>query len=251
MKQKLFKYIITVLSFIAFSQVNSQTCGFGCLGLSGVYGGYSIQQYKADGLSNYLNELVHPSSLSSLQQSKFHFNEGRGLKFGMNLVRADYGSYFFTFKGFYQFLLEEQTQMISGANKKFIDAKFEMSNWGVAVDFGISLIGFVDWKIIDGSINFFTPRLTLKTRFNDIILDENIYTPNKVRMGFSIGSGLIFNIIKDYISIEVTGMYNFIEIDNLSSDVGGSIIPIEGSKSKLISEGGLQGTIQLNVGIPL
>ncbi len=242
MKQKSFKYIITVLLLIAFSQVNSQTCGFGCLGLSGIYAGYSIQQYEADGLNNYLN--------SQFSSNKFNFNEGRGLRFGMNLVRADYGNCFFTFKGFYQFLVEEQTQIVAGASRKYIDAKLEMNNWGVAVDLGIPLIGFIDWKIVDGSVNFFTPKVTINNRFNDIILTEDVYTPSKVRMGFSIGSGLIFNIIEDYISIEVTGIYSIVEIESLSSDIDGSVIPIV-VHTRLVSKGGLQGVIQLNVGIPL
>ncbi len=244
MKQKLYKYLIIVISITAFSQVKSQTCGFGCLGLSGVYGGYSIQQYKADGLNNYLN------SQFPFQKLDFNFSEGKGLRFGMNVVRADYGNFFFTFKGFYQFIIEEQTQIVSSRNIRSVDAKLEMNNWGVAIDLGIPLIGFIDWKIIDGSINFFTPKVTIKKRFNDIVLSEDVYSPTKVGMGFSVGSGLIFNIVKDYISIEATGRYNFIEIENLSSDVDGSLIPSDGN-SKLINKGGIQAIIQLNVGIPL
>ncbi len=244
MKQKLFTYLIIVISITAFSQVKSQTCGFGCLGLSGVYGGYSIQQYEADGLNNYLN------SQFSFQKLNFNFGEGKGLRFGMNVVRADYGNFFFTFKGFYQFITEEQTQIVSSRNIRSVEAKLEMNNWGVAIDLGIPLIGFIDWKIIDGSINFFSPEITIKKKFNDIVLSEDVYSPTKVRMGFSVGSGLIFNIVKDYISIEATGMYSFIEIENLSSDVDGTLIPSDGS-SKLINKGGIQAIIQLNIGIPL
>jgi hypothetical protein len=69
-------------------------------------------------------------------------------------------------------------------------------------------------------------------------------------MGFSVGSGLIFNIIEDYVSLEATGMYTFVEIDYLTNDLDGSKIPTEDSGSKFISRGGLQAFIQLNVGIP-
>ncbi len=69
-------------------------------------------------------------------------------------------------------------------------------------------------------------------------------------MGFSIGSGLIFNLVEDYISLEATGLFTFVEIDYLINDVNGDRIPSQ-NESKMVSKGGLQGIIQLNIGIPL
>ncbi len=252
MKQSLFKYLIIVISITSFSQVNSQTCGFGCLGLSGVYGGYSLQQYEADGLNRYLDEQTN-SFISSLPfENRFNFKEGRGFKVGINLVRADYSSYFFTFKGYYQFLVEEQN--ISYNTYDHLDAKLEMNNWGIGIDFGIPLISFIDWKVLDGELKFFSPKLSMSeynsNPLGNSIRVENIYTPDRVKMGFSVGSGLIFNLIEDYVSLEATGMFTFVEIDYLTSDIDGSKIPTESSESKFISKGGLQAFLQLNVGIP-
>ncbi|MCF6270133.1 MAG: hypothetical protein L3J41_10505 [Melioribacteraceae bacterium] len=255
MKQSQFKYLIIALSITAFSNVNSQTCGFGCLGLSGVFGGYSIQQYEADGLNHYLNSVILPSS----SDAKFNFKEARGFKVGINLIRADYSNFFFTFKGYYQFLSEEQNIKIplySSADGPytFYDAKLEMNNWGIGLDFGIPLFSFIDWKVVEGELKFFSPKLTQKIYNNDplgnSISIENIYTPDKVQMGFSIGSGLIFNVIEDYVSLEATGMYTFIEITNLTSDHDGSSIPTKDSNTKFISNGGVQAFVQLNIGIP-
>jgi len=252
MKLSLIKYLVIVLTITAFSQVTSQTCGFGCLGLSGIYGGYSVQQYEADGLNNYLDVLSYSTS-----DPQFDFKEGRGFKVGINLVRADYSNFFFTFKGYYQFLSESQNVEVDlkssqGVYNTNYDAKLEMNNWGIGLDFGIPLIGFIDWKVVEGELKFFSPKLTLNVSnplWNSVDV-HNTYTPDKVKMGFSVGSGLIFNIIEDYVSLEATGMFIFVEIDYLTSDLDGSKIPTENSDAKFISKGGLQAFLQLNIGIP-
>ncbi len=252
MRQSQIKYLIIILTILTFSNVSSQTCGFGCLGLSGVYGGYSIQQYDADGLNNYLNM----DAISFSTQQQFNFNQASGIKLGINFIRADYPDFFFTFKGFYQFLSEEQNLEFDegfGAEKSY-ETKLEMNNWGIGLDFGIPLYSFIDLKIIEGEMKFFSPKLSMKTYNNPIsssTVVEDTYTADNVKMGFSVGSGLIFNIVEDYVSIEVTGMYTFLEIDNLTSDADGTPIPLENNDTQFISKGGLQAFIQVNVGIPL
>jgi len=251
MKQSQIKYLIIALTILTFSNVSSQTCGFGCLGLSGVYGGYSIQQYDADGLNNYLNMDVGSSS-----SQQFNYNQASGIKLGINIIRADYPDFFFTFKGFYQFLSDEQNISFDdgfGAQTSY-ETTLDMNNWGIGLDFGIPLFSFIDLKIIEGEMKFFSPKFTMKT-YNDptssSTVVENTFTADNVKMGFSVGSGLIFNIVEDYVSIEATGMYTFIKIDNLTSDIDGTPIPLENSNTEFISKGGLQAFIQVNVGIPL
>jgi len=257
MKIVIIKYFLIVLTILPFSHVLSQSCGFGCLGLSGVYSGYSIQKYEADGLNNYFNYIINSSNSLLPLKGKYDFKEGRGFRVGINLMRAQYEKFFFTVKGYYQFLSEEKNLKIpDGFNYYNIyEAKFEMNNWGIGLDIGIPLFGFVNWKILDAELKFFSPKLALKNYNNNpsknSIANENLFTPNKVKMGYSVGSGLIFNLIEDYISIELTGMYTFIEIDNLTDDQNGLSIPNNGSNEKLISTGGFQGIVQINVGIPL
>lgn len=250
MNRLVFKYLVSTLMFFASTNAIAQTCGFGCLGLSGVYGGYSIQQYEAKGLNKYLN-----SNINSVD-SKFNFNEGRGFKVGINVVRAEYTHFFFTLKGYYQFLSEEK-RIESDDNrgyKNIYDNKLEINNWGIGLDLGIPLFRFIDWKIVEGELKFFSPKLSVHN-YNSSSASSydfrDIYTPNRIKMGFAIGSGLIFHVIEDYISLEVTVLGSFIEIDNLSSDANAEKVPNSSNRMKLISHGGLQGVVQLNVGIPL
>ena len=255
MKSRILKNIVLGFSLLITGQIYSQSCGFGCLGLSGVFGGYSVQQYKADGLNNYLNDYIHIPYLSLTTADEFGFKEGMGFKVGINLVRADYSNFFFTFKGFYQFLSEEQTIKLSdglGYEMRY-DATLKMDNWGFGLDLGIPLGSFVDWKIIDGEVIFFSPKVSINNYYNNpevkYVKIDNTFTPNTVKTGFAVGSGLIFNLIEDYVSLEIGGMFTFIEIDYLTNDESGDKIPNE-TDSKLVSEGGLKGTVQLNIGIP-
>ena len=256
MRQSRIKYLIIILSILAFSKVSSQTCGFGCLGLSGVYGGYSLQQYEADGLNQYLGMLTNPFSSVAYPESETQFKESRGFKLGINIVRADYSNFFFTFKGYYQFLSEQHSLetdfgSLQNPDPVVYDIKLDMNNWGIGLDFGIPLYSFIDLKIIESELKFFSPKLSIEASKNTIFQNSSTYTPDKVKMGFSVGSGLIFNVMEDYISIEATGMYTFMEIDNLTSDLDGTPIPTDNSETQFISKGGLQAFIQLNLGIPL
>lgn len=250
MKKHTYFYIVGVIILFISSTSISQTCGFGCLGLSGVYAGYSFENYQADGLNNYLNSQLSDIGISD---KKFHFEKGTGFRFGMNIVRAKYDTYFFTVKGYYQFLKEEQTVseplLISGDTD--FKSKFEMNHWALGFDFGIPVVDFLDWKIVDGSIKFFDTKLTNQVVTDGGIIEEAVYEIPKVTVGFAVGSGLIVHIIKDYISIEGMGMYNFSKINNLTMNGNSTSIPDENSDTDLISKGGLSATIQLNIGIPI
>ena len=77
MKKVIIKYFLIVLTILPFSHVLSQSCGFGCLGLSGVYSGYSIQKYEADGLNNYFNYIINSSNSLLPLKGKYDFKEGK------------------------------------------------------------------------------------------------------------------------------------------------------------------------------
>ncbi len=227
-----------------------QTCGFGCLGLAGVYVGYSFENYSADGLNLQLNNDLQNMGINDQQ---YNFRSGQGFRIGMNIVRANFESYFFSVKGYYQFLEEEQAVSalrLLGEEYK-LKSKFKMNHWAIGFDFGIPVVNFMDWKIVDGSIKFYNTQLTNQEIINNQVIKENKFTIPKITVGFALGSGLVIHIIKDYISIEGTGMYNFTNIDYLTNDDNTAHFPDENSKTDLVNSGGFSGIVQLNIGIPL
>jgi len=248
---KKLNYIYIIILILTIPQIEkSQTCGFVCLGLSGVYAGYSFENYVADGLNQQLNNDLQ--SLGIYDQ-EFNFHSGQGFRFGLNIVRANFDSYFFSVKGYYQFLKEEQavTALLLQREESEFKSKFEMNHWALGFDFGIPLVSFMDWKIIDGSIKFFNTKLTNQVLVNNVIINETNFSIPKITVGYAVGSGIVIHIIKDYLSLEGTGMYNFTNIEYLSNDLNSDRIPNENSKTNLVNSGGFSGIVQLNVGIPL
>jgi hypothetical protein len=243
LRRVLSRLFVAAVFLFPFENIFSQTCGFGCLGLSGFYGGYSVEKYDAEGLNNFLN------SFSPKDNLNFNMQKGEGLIVGMNIVRANYTDFFFTFKGYYQFYSETQEKpMNSDPLKNIINAKFEMNNWGFGLNFGIPLFSIFDWKVIEGNLSFYSPELTVQEKYDNYLVNEEIFSSDRVRMGFSLGSGLIIHVIRDYVSLEATGLYSFAEVDNLISEKTGIKIPAR--EEKLILQGGIIGIVQLNVGIP-
>jgi hypothetical protein len=187
-----------------------------------------------------------------INDQRYDFRSGQGFRVGMNIVRARYEKYFFTVKGYYQFLKEEQNVLAVYPDKTSdLKSKFELNHWALGFDFGIPLVRFMDWKIINGSIKFFNTELTNQiVEKNSVVYQAKFSTP-EIAVGYSIGTGLVIHIIENYISIEATGLYNFTTIDELINDNNSEHFPVEGSNVSLVNNGGFSGVVQVNIGIPL
>ena len=160
-----------------------QTCGFGCLGLAGVYAGYSFENYTADGLNLQLNNQLEEMGIND---QRYNFRSGQGFRFGMNIVRANFDSYFFSVKGYYQFLEEEQVVTALHVQRGELEfkSKFEMNHWAIGFDFGIPVVHFMDWKIVDGSIKFYNTQLINQVIANNTVVEETKYTIPKITVGY-------------------------------------------------------------------
>ncbi|MBN2572241.1 MAG: hypothetical protein JXA68_08945 [Ignavibacteriales bacterium] len=227
--------IFIICSFLIFSKnINSQTFGFGCLGLSSFFGGYTFYSYTPDGLNSYISDLFE----NNIIDDKTEFGNAEGFLIGANFFRAHFSSMFFSAKGYYQFIFERHQYNNIPEHKIDIN----LNHWGFAFDFGIPIFDFADWKIIEGGIRFVNIKLT-----NSITIDS--YETNGSRTGLYLGSGIIIHIIKDYISIEGTASYNFLKVDNLQDKNGSKILSSE--NIDFIKSGSLTSTFQLNIGFPL
>jgi hypothetical protein len=238
--------IIVFLLLITAKNLYPQTCGFGCFGLSGFYGGYTYQQYNADGFNQYLEniQLVNSSNYEDLKK----YNFGIGFRIGANLVRFNYKDFIISIKGYYQFLKEEKNPF------SFTDTKYSLTNnfWGTGLDFGYSVFSFMDVKFIDAQVTFHSVDLKISNPSNQT--NKEIDYNNRSVQGYSLGSGLIFRIIDDYIGVELTAGYTNFKISNLTDDKNDYLLGEQKILSKgkdFIKAGGLFVTAQLNVGIPL
>jgi len=235
--------IFTVILFSAKSQ--GQSFGFGCLGLSGVFGGYSYQFYKAEGLNKYINTQARGSQTS---KSNIEYKRGEGFIVGANVLKAQFKSVFIGLKGFYQFSRETKILKPVG-NLNYRNYEFNFNYWGAGVDFGFPLGSFLSLKLIDAGVTYSDISLKISEKIGSQNIPVETYRSEKPKLAYYVGSGLIFNIISNYLSLELTARYHFSNYENLVISNKQYLIE-ENSDLKLVSNSGIQATAQINIGIP-
>lgn len=245
-----FKYTILIFFFI-IGVINAQPFGFGCLGLSGFYAGFSNQLYETKGISEFIN--------TGFVKDNIEFKKGTGYRVGANIFRAKSKYIFVSAKGYYQFLKEShERQIVSNSdfieniNSNLAKEKYDLSlnHWGVGIDIGIPIFSILDWKIVEGNVMFHNAELNSEFyNPHGELINEIKYSPEKIKIGYFVGSGIILHLIPDYVSIEATAGMNFFEIDNLEGE--NVIIPSSSSNNKALNKSGFSATLQLNVGFPL
>lgn len=230
------------LIFTATS-IQAQKFGFGCLGLSGFYVGISEQHYKAPGINDYVSIGLTGNLIAS--NEKINFNLGSGYRVGANFFRAKWDNIFITAKGFYQFLKEEHT--VNSSTQVQQKYQLNMNHWGLGLDIGIPVTSFIDWKIIEGGITFYNAGLNEQYYLDNSLSSEAKLAPQKSKPSYYAGTGIILHIIPDYMSLEGTASYYFMNIEEFQrniTDVG--VIKI----TDPISKAGWGGTLQLNISFP-
>lgn len=244
---KTIKIISLYLSFIAINF--AQTCGFGCLGLSGVFAGYSQMEYSPNGLNNFINATYSQDHIQN------YFGTAKGIKVGGNIFRATFDNYFLTAKGYYQFAQEENVfrpkdyELMSRNFEK--NLKYQLNHWGVGLDFGIPILSFIDLKIVDGGVTFYNHKLTISDNSqtgNDI---KEVFENKNNKISYYIGSGLILKLLSNYLSVEGTVFYNSFNVDNLYNENNEALLSPALGNEKFVSKGGFSASLQINLGFPL
>ncbi len=247
--------VVFFIWFISAIVLNAQSSfGFGCLGFGGGYGGFSYQQYKPNGLNDYIsafNDIRSDSLVSPME----NFGKARGYRIGLNFFRAKIKNFILTTKGYYQSISEKHESLekfLSGTSSTTM--KLEMRNWGVGIDLGISLTKSISWKVIDGAVHFNNITLTNTENRTGEQTIVNKYRTESTALGYSIGTGFILEVIDEYFTIEGLAGYTSLSVDNLKTDDGVWLTENETSSQSMtgfIDAGGFNAVIQLNVGFPL
>lgn len=252
-----FRFFIRILILVvALCNLSmAQSFGFGCLGFVGGYGGFTYQKYNASGLNEYIRFF---NQLENTQKPVDEFSFATGYRVGLNLFRATFQSgIILTAKGSYQSLdkTNKGAVGISQENDNYT-LDLDLKNWAIGFDVGWEFTKMLSWKILDGSLNI-----------NNITLTETTdqpgqsfiykYKSESSTIGYSVGTGIIIAIIKDYLSIEGTAGYTYLLVENLYNNEGvpflnpPSITDQPNVESNLIESGGFTAVVQLNVGFPL
>jgi len=250
---RLIKKLIFIIVFAGFgSSLNAQPFGFGCLGLSGFYAGFSRQNYQSPGLNDYISQRINIlDPAKNFITENIEFKQGTGYRIGANLFRAKWDKFFISAKGYYQFLREsyEVSAQVASVDTR---EKYQltMNHWGVGIDLGVPLFGILDWKIAEAHVMFYNSDFIQETFLDNSSQGEIKFQTDKNNIGYFIGTGMILHLIPDYISLEGTVGYNIIQIDKFTNS-SGIVVPAVASTKKAVDKGDLSITLQLNVGFPL
>ncbi len=243
---KYFKIFFILISISAFAE--AQTFGFGCLGFVGGYGGFTYQEYSPTGLNEFI---VYNNELESTIKPVDEYHSSTGYRVGLNFFRGTFeNKIIVTVKAFYQYLSNKKKGTIGvGVDDDNYSIDLSIKNWSIGFDVGWEFTKVVSWKILDGSLNFNNVTLTQTTDLPGETI-VNKYESETGVFGYSLGTGVIVAIIKDYISVEGLAGYTYLVIDDVYKE---NDEPFLGTNynSKFIESGGFSAVIQLNVGFPL
>lgn len=252
-KQFLIIYFIFSLTGI----ISAQNFGFGCLGFVGGYGGFTYQKYNATGLNEYIREFNLTEFVNTPVDE---FSYATGYRVGLNFFRATFeNGIIVTAKGYYQFIDKKNKGGVGiGQSEDNYSIDLDLRNWSLGFDVGWEFTKVVSWKILDGSLNFNNVTLTQSIDLPGEPTSINKYKSDSGIIGYSVGTGIIVDILKDYISIEGLAGYTYLSVDDLKNDEGSLFLGgnteamnISPENNKFIDSGGFTAVIQLNVGFPL
>lgn len=249
-----FNFVFPIVLFVlAAGSIQAQSFGFGCIGFTGAFGGYSYQKYNPTGLNKYIY-FFNQNRVDSLSQKLNDFGQGNGLRFGFNFFRKKFKGFFFTTKGFYQ-LLVERKQAIEKLSTGEVSTKFEtkLTTFGLGLDLGIPIVSFLNIKLVDAALTYTQVKLITTQNFPGAITIVNNYK-SEYDLDYSVGSGIIFELFDEYVTIEGTVYYSKLNVREMKTDNDVKLTKEENSDEimrNFITDGGLNFVLQLNIGIPL
>lgn len=244
-------YFLLLLSLFTTGSI-AQEFGFGCLGLVGGYAGYGFYRFDAQGLNAYVKDYNFQKA-DSLSQPYKNFGVLTGYRFGLNIYRQSFSGIIVTLKGFYESLEEKSDATISNVgSKSFSSLVLKSNNFGLGIDIGIKLTRIINLKVIDASILFNGLKLTRRVSYPGGISSVDEYKPLDSEISYNLGSGFIFHIIENYISLEGTAGYSF-RSQNTVQRLNKTYFTFEDNTpvTGVIKKGGFTGAVQMNLGFPL
>lgn len=255
--RKYIRKIFLMLLLLSFgsTSLNAQEIGFGCVGFVGIYVGYATQSYEAEGLNRFVSSW-NEANQDKLTNTMGSFDDMRGLRIGVNILRKQVGFINFTIKGFYNGYRKTNEASIV-EDLRFYENKIELkqNNFGVGLDIGTEIASFLDLKVLDTEIYYHTTKLTTTFNSLDATNISQKYESTESGVGYTIGGGFIINLIGKYLSLEGTAGYSFFEVDQMKVD--GSIEPMismynsDQPMTNFINKGGFVAVLHMNVGFPL
>jgi len=232
-----------LLLFAGKLSAQNDCCGMGSIFSSimqsGIFGGYGIQQYSAEGWNDYI-------SSSGLSENFSDYGSAHGWLVGANLIGIRQKDFLVALKFYYQSVSEKQdadgTYLGEPATQEL---DLTINNWSLGVSFSYILNNNFDFRIFDALMRFTSADLTNKIRYaSGSVTDE--YSSPDANIGFTFDTGLVYYPLPPYISIEVVGGYSIFSVKSMEDENGNEL----NTTSDFIDGGGFFANAVLTFGIP-
>lgn len=225
--------MLTGLLFVGFtndSKAQDDCCGvgsiFSSLVQSGIFGGYGIQMYSAEGLNEVL-----PSEAGFKD-----YGTAMGWRVGANIIQLQHEQLMMGLKFYYQSMTE--TQDITDQ-----EIKLNITQWNLGVSFTYIISNSFDIRIFDALIAWTNAELTNTVEGED----NDIYKSPETNTGFTVDAGFVYYPFPPYISIEVLGGYSIFSVDEVNLEEGQSSLS---TINDFVDGGGFFAVAVLTVGLP-
>ncbi len=226
-------FLVAGFSFVAYtpdSKGQDDCCGvgsiFSSLMQSGIFGGYGIQMYGAEGLNEVL-----PSEVGFKD-----YGTAMGWRVGANIIQLQRSQLLMGLKFYYQQMTE--TQNATGQ-----EIKLNLTQFNLGMSFSYIINNSFDIRIFDAMISWTNAELTNAVEG----FDDRVYKSPETNTGFTADAGIVYYPFPPYVSLEILGGYSIFSVEKVNLEAGQSSLS---TINDIVDGGGFFAVAVLTVGIP-
>ena len=242
MKNLFTSLLIAGLLFTTFtsdSNAQDDCCGvgsiFSSLIQSGIFGGYGIQMYSAEGLN------------AELPEGFEDYGTAMGWRVGANIIQLQHEQLMMGLKFYFQSSTE--TQEVTGTyngEPATQELKLILSQFNLGMSFSYIISNSFDIRIFDIYIAWTNGELSNTIKSSNAP-PEDVYKSPDTNTGFTADAGIVYYPFPPYVSLEVLGGYSLFSVETVELE-GGSNFPT--SNTDVVDGGGFFAVAVLTVGLP-
>jgi len=231
MKNLFTVFLVAGLLFVAYTpdlKGQDDCCGvgsiFSSLIQSGIFGGYGVQMYSAEGLN------------AELPEGFEEYGTAMGWRIGANIIQLRREQLLIGLKFYYQQMTE--TQDATGQ-----EIQLDLKQWNLGMSFSYIVSNSFDIRIFDAMLSWTSAEVkNTGEGFEDIV-----FKSPEASIGFTADAGIVFYPFPPYVSLEVLGGYSIFSVDKVNLESGSSG---QSTINDFVDGGGFFAVAVLTVGIP-
>ena len=208
---------------------------------SGIFGGYGIQMYSAEGFNTAIKEN------EGLSENFKDYGTAWGWRVGANIIQLQREQLIMGLKFYYQSMTESQEAAGTfNGEPSTQEMKLSLTQLNLGISFSYIINNSFDIRIFDIYITWTSGELTNTIKSNNAP-SIDIYKSPETNTGFTADAGFVYYPFPPYVSLEVLGGYSLFSVEKVEL-AGGNNFPT--GNTDFIDSGGFFAVAVLTVGLP-